>query len=268
MTRVLSAVVLVAIVGGVLWFGPWWATLALAALVAALAAGEVAGFSSAVGAPVPVLFVAVAAMAACAVVPIGMANGAAIVVVLLALVVGAGIVTMAGGPPSPAMITAAAVTVMAPLYVGLPMGALVWIDVVFGPRPVIFLIATIAISDSTQYFTGRAFGRRKLAPAISPAKTIEGAVGGLVAAAITGALLGPVWGQVVSPLEGIALGLMLCVIGITGDLFESLLKRSAGVKDSSALIPGHGGVLDRIDAYLFAVPAYLLFLSYVGRYAA
>ena len=76
------------------------------------------------------------------------------------------------------------------------------------------------------------------------------------------------WGQVVSPLEGIALGLMLCVIGITGDLFESLLKRSAGVKDSSALIPGHGGVLDRIDAYLFAVPAYLLFLSYVGRYAA
>lgn len=264
MTRVLSALALVAIIGGVLWFGPWWATLGLAALVAVLAASEVAGLSRAVGAPVPVLMVSVAAAVVCAAVPVGMASGDVMAVVLLALVVGAGLVTLGGGPPAPAAITRAAVTVMAPLYVGLPLGAIAWIQIIYGPRFVIFLLATIALSDSAQYVTGRAAGRHTLAPAVSPAKTIEGAVGGVVVAAVSGATLGPMWGGVASPLEGLALGVVLAAAGIAGDLFESLLKRSAGVKDSSALIPGHGGALDRIDAYLFAVPVYVLFLRYVG----
>lgn len=264
MTRVLSAVVLIAIVGGVVLMAPLWATLALAALVAALAAAEVAGLSRAVGAPVPGLVVAVAAMVVCAAVPVAMSSGDVVVVVVMALVVGGGAVTLGGGPPAPARITAAAVMVMAPLYVGLPLGALVWIDLWFGPRPVAFVIATIALSDSAQYFVGRAFGRRKLAPAVSPAKTLEGALGGLMAAAVAGAVFGPSWGQVGAPLPGAGLGIALCLAGILGDLFESLLKRSAGVKDSSTLIPGHGGVLDRIDAYLFAVPVYVLFLRYGG----
>lgn len=264
MTRVVSALVLAAIIGGVLWFGPWWTTLGLAALVAVVAASEVAGLSRAVGAPVPVLMVSVAAAVVCAAVPVGMASGDVMAVVLLALVVGAGLVTLGGGPPAPDVITRAAVTVMAPLYVGLPLGAIAWIHIIYGKRFVIFLIATIALSDSAQYIAGRAFGRHKLAPAVSPAKTIEGAAGGVVAAAACGATLGTIWGGAASPLEGLALGAVLAVVGITGDLFESLLKRSAGVKDSSALIPGHGGVLDRIDAYLFAVPVYVLFLRYVG----
>lgn len=255
---------LIAVVGGILWFAPWWAVLTLAVVVAAAGAAEVAAMCRAMGAPVPVLVVSGAAMAVCAVVPVGMADGAAIVVVLLAVVVGAGIVTLASGAPAPQMITAAAATVMAPLYAGLPLGALVWIHVVYGPRSVVFLIAMVAMSDTSQYFTGRAFGRRKLAPAVSPAKTVEGALGGVAAAAATGALLGPQWGQVASSFEGIALGAVIGVIGITGDLFESMLKRSAGVKDSSTLIPGHGGVLDRIDAYLFAIPVYLMFLRYAG----
>ncbi len=264
MTRVISAVVLIAIVGGVVLMAPLWATVLLAATVAALAAAEVAGLSRAVGAPVPVLVVAVSAVVVCAAVPVGMTSGDVIVAVLLALVVGGGMVSLGGGPPAPAMITAAAVMVMAPLYVGLPLGALVWIDLWFGPRPVVFVITIIALSDSAQYFAGRAFGRRKLAPTVSPAKTLEGALGGVVAAAAAGALLGPLWGQAGAPLIGAGLGLVLCLVGIVGDLFESLLKRSAGVKDSSTLIPGHGGVLDRIDAYLFAVPAYVLFLRYGG----
>ena len=102
------------------------------------------------------------------------------------------------------------------------------------------------------------------APAVSPAKTLEGAAGGVVVAAVSGATLGQMWGGVASPLEGLVLGVVMAAAGIAGDLFESLLKRSAGVKDSSALIPGHGGALDRIDAYLFAVPVYVLFLRYVG----
>jgi phosphatidate cytidylyltransferase len=263
-TRVISAVVLVALVGGVLWFGPWSATLALACLVAGGGAAEVAGLSRAIGAPVPTLVVATGAVVICAMVPIGMVNGDAMLAVLLAIVLGACLVTLAGGPPSPHTITRAAVAVMAPLYVGLPLGAMVWIQLVTGPRALIFVIAVIAVSDSAQYFVGRQIGRRKLAPLVSPAKTFEGAQGGLVAALLMGLWLGPRWGQAASPVEGAALGAVLCLAGILGDLFESLLKRSAGVKDSGALIPGHGGVLDRIDAYLFAVPVYLLFLRYAG----
>jgi phosphatidate cytidylyltransferase len=118
------------------------------------------------------------------------------------------------------------------------------------------------VSDSAQYYTGRAFGRRKLAPSISPAKTVEGAIGGLVAAAVIGTLLARLCLPAVpAPVAG-ALAFLLACCGIVGDLFESLLKRSAGVKDSSALIPGHGGVLDRIDSHLFAAPAFYIFLRY------
>jgi phosphatidate cytidylyltransferase len=261
-TRVISAVVLVALVGGVLWFGAWWAVLTLASLVAARAAFEMAGLSEAVGAPIPALLVSTAAVVVCAAVPVTMTDGAVMVAVLSAVVVAGSLVTMSGGPPSPQMITRATMTIMAPLYVGLPLGAMVWIHLVLGPRTIVFLIAAIAISDSAQYVVGRAIGRRKLVPVVSPGKTIEGALGGLVAAAATGMWLGPAWGQAAAPVQGAVLGVTLGVAGIMGDLFESFLKRSAGVKDSGALIPGHGGVLDRIDAYLFAVPVYLLFLRY------
>ena len=264
MTRVASAVVVVALVGGVLWFAPWWAALVLASLAAAAAASEVAGLSRAVGAPVPTLVVSVGAVVVCAMVPIGMVNADAMFVVLSALVLGAGLVTLAAGPPSPHSITQAAVTMMTPMYVGLPLGAMVWIQLVAGPRALAFVIAVVAISDSAQYFTGRTVGRRKLAPLVSPAKTVEGALGGLVAALLVGIWLGPRWGQAASLVQGAALGAVLCLAGIMGDLFKSLLKRGAGVKDSGTLIPGHGGVLDRIDSYLFAVPVYLLFLRYFG----
>ena len=264
MTRVVSAVVLVALVGGVLWFAPWWAALALASLITAAAAAEMAALSRAVGAPVPTLLVSVASMVVCAMVPIGISNGWAMMTVLSALVLGGSLVTLSGGPPGPQMLTRAAMTIMTPLYVGLPLGAMLWIQLLYGPRNLVFVIAVIAISDSAQYVAGRALGKRKLAPLVSPAKTFEGAYGGLVAAMLMGLWLGPIWGQAASMAQGAALGAVLCLAGILGDLFESLLKRSAGVKDSGTLIPGHGGVLDRIDAYLFAVPVYLLFLRYFG----
>ena len=105
---------------------------------------------------------------------------------------------------------------------------------------------------------------------MSPAKTVEGALGGLVAATLLGALLAPAWlGVAVTPmvpvsrLVGAALGALLALAGMVGDLLESFLKRSAGVKDSAALIPGHGGVLDRIDGHLLAAPVYYLFLRYL-----
>jgi phosphatidate cytidylyltransferase len=157
-----------------------------------------------------------------------------------------------------------AVLLLGPLYVGLPLGTLAWVRDAQGPAVLIWLVAVIAISDSVQYYAGTTFGRRKLAPVVSPGKTIEGAIGGLVAAPITGALVG-MWAMPdTHPIVSAFLAIGLALFGMAGDLFESLLKRSAGRKDSSTLIPGHGGVLDRIDAYLFAAPVFYLFLRYIA----
>jgi phosphatidate cytidylyltransferase len=120
----------------------------------------------------------------------------------------------------------------------------------------------VAISAIFQYYTGRAFGRRPLAPSISPKKTIEGAIGGLVVAPLVLVAIAHWWlPRLALPLVWGA-GLAIVVAGIAGDLFESAMKRAAGVKDSGTLIPGHGGVLDRIDALLFVAPLfYLLVLT-------
>src|SRR6188508_3180426 len=153
--------------------------------------------------------------------------------------------------------------VFAAVYVGMPLGMLVAIHTLQGWSATLLLLGTIVVSDSSQYYVGRMFGRRPLAPAISPKKTIEGAIGGL----IFGTAFMVFAGAKMLPFTGYAplfvLGILVVGLGICGDLFESRLKRAAGVKDSSSLIPGHGGVLDRIDALLFAAPIYYVVLKYV-----
>ena len=111
-------------------------------------------------------------------------------------------------------------------------------------------------SDTAQYYGGRQFGRRSLAKTISPQKTIEGALFGVIAGVMMMWLLGDVWLSQLSPGFRILFGATIACLGIVGDLFESALKRGAEVKDSSQLIPGHGGVLDRLDGLLFAAPVY------------
>ena len=150
---------------------------------------------------------------------------------------------------------------LAPWYISMPLGMLAAVQMVGGRMATLLLIATVIVSDSAQFYCGRLFGRRPLAPTISPKKTIEGAVGGLVVATIFITLAGPWVFPATRPASLALLGAAIVVLGIGGDLFESQLKRTAGVKDSSALIPGHGGVLDRIDALLFAVPGYYVYLQ-------
>ena len=149
-------------------------------------------------------------------------------------------------------------------YLGVPLGLLAAIHIRHGAWITLLLIATIVVSDSSQYYSGRAFGRRPLAPTISPKKTVEGALGGLVVASVFLVIAGMRVIPDAAPLPLALTGIVLVVLGICGDLFESRLKRDAGVKDSSALIPGHGGVLDRIDALLFATPAFYLYLRTLG----
>jgi len=130
------------------------------------------------------------------------------------------------------------------------------------PWLVLAAMAVVWVADTAAYFSGRAFGRRKLAPQISPGKTWEGVYGGLAAVAVYALCLLPFarvagFAPAIGPLEvGAWLGfaLLLAAVSVIGDLFESLMKRNAGVKDSGKVLPGHGGVLDRIDALLAAMP--------------
>ncbi len=145
-------------------------------------------------------------------------------------------------------------------YLLLPLVLLTDIRSHWGPGVLMILLGTIIASDSGQYYTGRAFGRHRLAPTISPSKTVEGAVGGVVIASIAAVLFGRVWLPEVAEWRMAPAGAVIAIAGIFGDLFESRLKRRAGVKDSGHLIPGHGGILDRIDSWLFATPVYWVFL--------
>lgn len=160
-------------------------------------------------------------------------------------------------------IQSAAASMYGLIYIGVPMGLLVLTHRLGGRDTVLLLIATVVVSDTAQYYTGRAFGRRPLAPAISPKKTVEGAIGGLVVATLFFVLAARTLMPFAEAGLLVATGAGMVAAGIAGDLFESRLKRTAGLKDSSALIPGHGGILDRIDALLFATPVFYLFLHEV-----
>lgn len=144
-----------------------------------------------------------------------------------------------------------ALTALAGLIVLVPT-ALALIDLRQGtPGLLLALMAAVWIADSAAYFVGRKFGRRKLAPQISPGKTWEGALGALIVVAVYALII--TWARDLTLT--IALGLLMFVpLSIIGDLFESWMKRSAGVKDSGNLLPGHGGVLDRIDGLTATLP--------------
>jgi len=141
--------------------------------------------------------------------------------------------------------------------VGLSVSFVVGLRVIPGTDGLDLLLLAmlcVTLSDAGAYYVGSAFGAHSLAPVISPKKSWEGVAGGVLGS-IGGALIGHFWFFQRLPLaHAVILGIVLCAAGILGDLAESMLKRSAGVKDSSALLPGHGGVLDRMDSLLVAAP--------------
>lgn len=133
-----------------------------------------------------------------------------------------------------------------------------------GWRLLLFLILLTAIADTAAFFAGRRFGRHKLAPHLSPGKTLEGLAGALLAVlawAVAGA-----WWLELGPADRVyflGLCILTALVSVAGDLFESLLKREAGAKDSGGLLPGHGGVLDRIDSLTAAAPVFAVGLSWL-----
>ena len=248
-----------------MWFAPPLLFFVVAEILLVLAFVEYARLAAACGLPIPALASGAATMlVSIGVMPIYVADAAlALDAILMTAFVVLAALTLTTWRGDRDALGRASAAVFPMLYLGLPIGAMAALRALRGREALFLLLLTVMVSDTAQYYSGRAFGARLLAPAISPKKTIEGAIGGFVIGTAFFVAVGAWWLAAVPLPLRIALGLMLVALGIAGDLFESMLKRSAGVKDSSALIPGHGGVLDRIDALLFAAPIYYIFLKYV-----
>jgi phosphatidate cytidylyltransferase len=265
-TRVVSGAVLLAMAIAVVWLAPPLLFLLTAEVLLILACTELASMARASGIAIPVvLSTAAAALIAAAFAGREMAvvPAAPVDAVLMTAVVAIGAVMLTSWSGGPHALAEAASALFPALYVGLPVGAMIAIRERHGAAALFLLMLTVVTSDTAQYYSGRTFGRTPLAPRISPKKTVEGAIGGFAFGALVLALVGAWWLPQLPPARRALLGVAVVALGIAGDLFESMLKRSAGVKDSSALIPGHGGILDRIDALLFAAPVYYMVLRYV-----
>lgn len=156
-------------------------------------------------------------------------------------------------------------TLLGVCYCAWLLGHAIWLRALPGGRFLTLLALGVTwCGESAAFFVGRRFGRRRLAPSLSPGKTIEGGVAQVIASVAT-ALLGARFAGL-EPAEAVAVGLVLGVVGQLGDLSESFLKRSAGAKDAGHTIPGHGGLLDRLDSLLFNVPALYYWLYFVGAH--
>ncbi len=145
------------------------------------------------------------------------------------------------------------------LYIPIVLSLLLYIRQ-YGPEWIIYTGATVWCSDSFAYYIGKNFGKKKLYPSVSPKKTVEGSFGSLAGGIISSVLLSLLFIKDLNISEAVILGTLIGVIAIVGDLTESLFKRDSGVKDSSSLIPGHGGILDKLDGIIFATPVVYIFL--------
>lgn len=286
--RLAVAAVGVPSVVALLWLGGWYITVPVAVL-AALGAGELFHMARARS----VLPFGTAGMGAAALLvllgaafPAFPAFAPWALGVVVALLLGSLGATLWRRRPGEGPLTAAAVTVAGALYAGLPLAAVPLLHALpeaagwsgeppsrwVGMFAVALPVAATWVGDSAAYFVGSALGRSKLAPSISPAKSWAGAWGGLAGAGLAAG----VWYFLALPvLPGfpmpvwavVAMGVLLGVAAQTGDLVESLLKREAGVKDSGGLFPGHGGVLDRLDALAFTLPLGYALLALPGAFS-
>lgn len=258
--RVGSAVVIFGMFLGSLFLGGWWFT-AFIILVMVVSVGELYATLRTGGYRPLALF----GLIGVALVGIGAhSSGPSAIGTWVAVVVGA-IILFFSLTPRKEPLENASVTAMGMAWVSLLAFAIL---IGKGPEPVaniLFLVLVVALNDTGAYFTGRALGKRKLAPNLSPNKTIEGLVGGLIVGAVAASVMAviPPWLDVISLPQALIAAGVIGVVSPLGDLMESMVKRSLGVKDMGSVLPGHGGMLDRIDGFLLAAPAvYYLFRGF------
>ena len=278
-SRLLVAAAGIPFVLFVVYRGGWWLAVVMA-IVAALAAHEFYTLASAkaarpigwLGVPAAALLVLLAGYE-----PLFSAWGDRALALLLVLALLTSVAAIFNRTIEEAPLHSVSATVSGALYTGgtlafavllreLPeAGGTLPVQPLEGALLLLFPLVATWVGDSAAYFTGRKIGRTRMAPRVSPGKTVEGGAAGLAGAVLVGALAGFVLDDFGSfPLSPLAGGLIGCALGVAGqlgDLVESLLKREAGVKDSGSLLPGHGGALDRFDALFFTIPlAYGLIL--------
>jgi phosphatidate cytidylyltransferase len=261
--RVLVAVLLAPVAIGCVWLGGV-AMLALALVVAALALDEFFRMGRRLR-PIPLTGFA----AGLAMVLATWQGGIGWSLAALAASLPITFIVVAGVASRESALGSVAVTTFGALYVGGGMASLVALRGLAGPSEIFGFNLVLAVllgtwaSDIFAYFGGRLLGRHRLAPAISPKKTVEGFLIGLIAGIFTTWVT--LYREGFSNREALLVGVGVALAAPLGDLFESFLKRDLGVKDSGTLLAGHGGVLDRIDALLFAGPAALAIVALLGK---
>jgi phosphatidate cytidylyltransferase len=281
MKRVLTALFIIPpVLAGVLWLRPWIFSL-IAGVIALLAAAEFLNLAETAGFRTArwTALITIALWFAMPFANRGMIYGPAAMPLRTWLIIGVLILaaffsfltSLRQDDPRSAFAGAGA-SMLCIVYVGFGLGALVLLkDLELGPFLILYLFVIVWAGDIFAYYVGRAFGRHKMSPVISPGKTWEGAAASLISSVVLGwlffyfalpisgwmtrvhALTHPVV-QTPGTLAIVLVSALLNIVAQLGDLFESFVKRAAGVKDSGALLPGHGGILDRIDALMFAAP--------------
>jgi phosphatidate cytidylyltransferase len=267
MKRILTAAVLIPLVLLLIFEAKPWLLILVVALVAELALWEYLTLADATGAKTPrvAVMIAVGLLFACI-----FQRPDYLGTLVSALVLGL-FVLCALRAPVQRVLPDAAYSVFGMLYVGMPLTTLPLLsEQENGPSLLLFLFLVVWAGDTAALYVGRAFGRRKLAPAISPGKTWEGSIASVAGSVVIGWLLVLLAGSLSrgnfgklssllsfpgATVRWLVLAVVLNVAAQVGDLVESAIKRGAGVKDSGTLLPGHGGMLDRIDALLLAAPA-------------
>ncbi|HEV2298714.1 MAG TPA: phosphatidate cytidylyltransferase [Candidatus Acidoferrales bacterium] len=272
LTRIATAAILIPLVVVVVYWGPSWLVAVLAALVALLALFEFFKLSAQMGLRAFRLWTMICAaglfyaqwvaggadvyrLSSHLELVHGVAGAAALIeTILLAFIFGAAAIGIASRKPLADVLPGISASSGGLLMIALPFSYLVRMDSRprVGPVLVLFTLALIWVGDSLAYFVGKSIGRVKMAPALSPGKTWEGAAGNVLGSLLVG--LAFAWWQGGNVTPWLVIAVLANVAGQVGDLVESAYKRGAGAKDSGALLPGHGGMLDRIDSLILAAP--------------
>ena len=276
-TRVLTGTILIPIVVAAIWWGPTWLVAILAGAVSIVALHEFFAITPGTGLVALRLWSFVAAGAIMVqqwyaarqanVTDLGQLLDHSprinLEFALFLAVLGFAVVALGEGNSLHEVLPTLSIGAAGLIFIALPFSAVIRLHGVgaIGPRLLLFTVVLVWVGDTAAYFVGRSIGKRKLAPHISPNKTWAGAIANFIGSLAVAAVFGH-WNQI-PPAHMLAMGTAGSVAGQIGDLFESAWKRSTGVKDSGTILPGHGGMLDRIDALILAAPAVWYYFEWV-----
>jgi phosphatidate cytidylyltransferase len=277
--RILTASILIPLVVAAVWWGPTWVVAAAAGLVSVAALIEFFDIGARLGFQAYRIWSCLAALGIIA--EQYFASRAASItnlgdllyqarsprftldLVFFLFLLGLAVIVLGSRRPLGESVSAVSISIAGLVVIVVPFSTVVrlhGIDI-FGPQLLLFTLVLVWVGDSAAYFAGRGFGKWKLSPQISPNKTWEGAMANFLAALLVGALFG-YWTRI-QPAHTLAMAAIGSVAGQIGDLFKSAFKRSAGVKDSGTILPGHGGIYDRIDSLIFAAPAVWYYFEWI-----